>query len=162
MKTNRSILLTAFALLSTLTFGQVNFSGSWILNESKSKFSDSRFRMASNKLTITQDASAFSIERTFVTRDGEERKTTEKYTLDGRESLNPMFNSQKKSVAIWSSDKKVLTVSSSMTFEFNGETSELKSVENYSLSEDGKSMTIDTQSTSSRGERKYTAVYDKQ
>jgi hypothetical protein len=86
---------------------------------------------------------------------------SEKYTLDGKESLNPMFNSQKKSVVTWSADKKVMTVTSSMTLEFNGETTELKTVENYSLSGDGNAMTIDTQSTSSRGERKYTAVYDK-
>lgn len=162
MRTNRSILLVAFALFSTMAFGQVNFSGSWALNESKSNFGDSRFRMASPKLAITQDASTFTIERTFVTQDGEERKMTEKYTLDGKESLNPMFNSQKKSVATISADKKVLNVSSSMTLEFNGETNELKTIENYSLSDDGKTMTIETQSTSSRGERKYTAVYDKQ
>jgi hypothetical protein len=47
-----------------------------------------------------------------------------------------------------------------MVFEFNGESNEIKTVENYSLT-DGKLMTIDSKSTSSRGERVTKLVYDK-
>lgn len=148
-------------LVSSVTFGQANFSGSWALNESKSNFGESQFRMASNTLTITQDANTFSIEKSFRGQDGEERKFTEKYTLDGKQSINPMFNSEKKSTATWSADKKALTVASVMVFEFNGESSEIKTTEVYKLSEGDKLMTIDTQSVSSRGERKTTAAYDK-
>jgi hypothetical protein len=158
---NLKLSLAVFGLLiSVLTFGQANFTGSWAFNESKSNLGEGQFRMYSPTLTITQDANTFSIERSFRNQDGDEMKTTEKYTLDGKESVNPVWNTSKKSVATWSADKNVLTVSSSMVFEFNGESNEIKTVENYSLT-DGKLMTIDSKSTSSRGERVTKLVYDK-
>ena len=51
---------------------------------------------------------------------------SEKYTLDGKESVNPIFNTTKKSTATWSADKKSLTVSSVMVFEMNGERMRIK------------------------------------
>jgi hypothetical protein len=158
---NLKLSLAAIGLLITsLAFGQANFTGSWAFNESKSNLGEGQFRMYSPTLTITQDANTFSIERSFRNQDGDEMKTTEKYTLDGKESVNPVWNTSKKSVATWSADKNVLTVTSSMVFEFNGESNEIKTVENYSLT-DGKLMTIDSKSTSSRGERVTKLVYDK-
>lgn len=161
MKKNRAILIVSFIMASVLSFGQANFSGNWSLNESKSNFGDSQFRMASPKITITQDAGTFTLERTFVTQDGEERKMSEKYTLDGKESVNPMFNTSKKSVATWSPDKTSLTVASAMVFEYNGESNEIKTTEVYRLSEGDKLLSIDTQSVSSRGDRKTLVVYDR-
>lgn len=162
MKNSRILMVVSLCLVvSAVSFGQANFSGSWALNESKSNFGDSQFRMASPTLTITQDATTFSIEKVFRGQDGEERKSTEKYTLDGKQSVNPMFNSEKKSTATWAADKKSLTVASVMVFEFNGESSEIKTTEVYKLSESDKLLTIDTQSVSSRGERKTLAAYDK-
>jgi hypothetical protein len=84
----------------------------------------------------------------------------ETYTLDGKESVNPMFNTSKKSTAVWAADKKSLTVSSVMTFEMNGESNTIKTVEVYKLS-DAATLSIDSQSSSSMGERKATMVYDK-
>jgi hypothetical protein len=86
---------------------------------------------------------------------------SETYTLDGKESVNPVFNTSKKSTATWSSDKQLLTVSSVMVFEMNGESNEIKTVEQYKLADAGKTLSITSQSTSSMGERKATLVYDK-
>jgi len=161
MKNLKLCFVSLCLAITSLSFGQTNFSGSWAFNESKSVFPENGFRMASPTLTITQDAATFSVERTFKNRDGEEMKMSEKYTLDGKESVNPMFNTSKKSVAKWSDDKKALTVSSVMVFEYNGESNEIKTVEVYNVSEGDKVMTIDSQSTSSRGESKTKLVYDK-
>jgi hypothetical protein len=149
-------------LVSVLTFAQgtPNFSGTWAYNESKSNLGEGGFRMISQTLTITQTDKSFSIERSFTGQDGTERKSTETYTLDGKESVNPVFNTSKKSIANWSDDKKSLTVSSVMVFEMNGEKNEFKTVEIYKLDTD-KTLSINSQSTSSRGERKATLVYDK-
>jgi hypothetical protein len=160
MKNLKLSLLALSLLITSLSFGQANFSGSWAFNESKSNLGEGQFRMYSPTLVIVQDANTFTVERSFKNQNGDEMKTTEKYTLDGKESVNPVFNTSKKSVATWSADKNVLTVSSSMVFEFNGESNEIKTVENYKLT-DGKLMTIDTKSTSSRGERVTSLVYDK-
>lgn len=156
------LLIILSLLLSATTFAQsANFSGSWAYNESKSKVGEGGMRMLSQKLTITQNDKSFTLERSFTGQDGTERKTTETYTLNGKESVNPVFNTSKKSTATWSADKKTLNVSSNMVFEMNGEKNEIKTNEVYTLLEAGKALSIDSQSTSSMGERKATLVYDK-
>jgi len=160
----KSGLFVALSLLiSAVSFAQsaANFSGSWAFNESKSNLGEGGFRMISQKLTITQDEKSFTLERSFTGQDGEERKMSETYTLDGKESVNPVFNTSKKSTATWATDKKSLTVSSVMVFEMNGEKNEIKTVEVYKLADADKTLSIDSQSTSSMGERKSTLVYDK-
>jgi hypothetical protein len=157
----KSVLFVMVSLMvSLLSFGQgTNFSGSWAFNESKSNLGEGGGRMVSKTIVIVQDATTFSLERAFTGQDGTERKMSEKYTLDGKESVNPVFNTQKKSKAVWSADQKVLTVSSIMVFEMNGESNEIKTAEIYKLS--GNEMTLDSHSTSSMGERKATLVYTK-
>jgi hypothetical protein len=156
------LLLMVSMFLTSLSYGQapVNFSGSWAYNESKSNVGEGGMRMISQKLTITQDDKTFKLERAFTGQDGTERKMEETYTLDGKESVNPMFNTSKKSTAVWAADKKSLTVSSVMVFEMNGESNEIKTVEVYKLP-DASTLSIDSQSTSSMGERKATLVYTK-
>ncbi|MDP3001871.1 MAG: hypothetical protein Q8N38_01925, partial [Bacteroidales bacterium] len=90
-------------LISAVSFAQgaANFSGSWAFNESKSNLGEGGFRMISQKLTIIQDEKSFTLERSFTGQDGTERKTSETYTLDGKESVNLVFNTSKKSTAIW-------------------------------------------------------------
>jgi hypothetical protein len=149
-------------LLSAATYAQnANFSGSWAYNESKSKLGDGGFRMISQKLTITQNENNFTLERSFTGQDGTERKSNETYTLDGKESVNPVFNTSKKSIATWSADKKSLTVASVMVLEMNGDKMEIKTTEIYSLNDADKSLSLNSHSTSSMGDRTATLVYDK-
>lgn len=160
MKNKQLLFISLSFLISSVASGQANFTGSWAINESKSNLGE--FRMFSPVIAITQDATTFTIEKTYKGRDGQERKTTEKYTLDGKESINKVFgNTDKKSSATWSEDKQSLKVSSSMVFEYNGEKNEMKAVEVYKLSDEGKTLSIDNQSTSSMGEFKTLLVYEK-
>jgi hypothetical protein len=48
-----------------------------------------------------------------------------------------------------------------MSFERDGEKMEMKMTEAWSISEDGKTLTIQSTVTSSQGEMKQTRVYDK-
>jgi len=155
------IMISCFFTVNGFAQGAANFSGSWAYNESKSVLGEGGFRMISQTVTITQNDKTFTLERSFRGQDGEDRKMTETYTLDGKESVNPVFNTSKKSNAVWSADKKVLTVTSSMVFEMNGEQNEIKSVEKYKLGDAGKSLSIESKSSSSMGERIYTLAYDK-
>lgn len=87
----KSGLIVALSLLiSAVSFAQsaTNFSGSWAFNESKSNMGDGGFRMVSQKLIIVQDEKVFKIERAFTGQDGEERKTSETYTLNGKGCVN--------------------------------------------------------------------------
>jgi len=159
----KSVLFMVLSLLlSAATYAQsANFSGSWAYNESKSKLGEGGFRMISQKLTITQNENSFTLERSFTGQDGTERKSNETYTLDGKESVNPVFNTSKKSIATWSSDKKSLTVASVMVLEMNGDKMEIKTTEIYSLNDADKSLSLNSHSTSSMGDRTATLVYDK-
>ena len=139
-----------------------DFSGTWTYNESKSVIPEGRFRGAALKLVNTQDQNNLNIERTSKGRDGAERKTNEKLTLDGKVCENPGFqNNIKKSTATWSPDLKKLNISSVMTFTREGETMEMKSTETWSLSEDMLTLTIEITSSTPGGEIKQTVVYDR-
>jgi len=159
----RNLLGTAFLFMTTTgLFAQANFAGTWALNESKSNFGDSPFRFAATSMIVTQDANTVNVESTMPGRDGGEMKTSAKYTLDGKVSENPMFNSTRKSTVTWSPDKSAMIISSTMTFDMNGETREIKSTETWKLSEAGKVLSIESvRPGRDGGEMKTTAVYDK-
>jgi len=159
-----TIIFVCFFLLSSASiFAQdkkTDFSGSWKLNESKSQMGEGRGRMAATKMKITQAASVLTNEKTSVRQSGEEVTSTEKVTFDGKETDNSANNRKRKSIASWSADGKVLTVNSNTIFDRDGNTMEIKAVEVYTLSTDD-TITIESSSSSSRGDFKATLVYDK-
>ena len=155
------ICLSAFLLSSAFLFAQTNFSGSWGFNESKSDFGGSQFRFAATTMVVTQDAKTLTVESTMPGRDGGEMKTTSKYNLDGSVSENPMFNTTRKSTAAWSADKSSLTITSTMTFERDGESREIKSTETWKLTEGGKVLMLESVRPGRDGEMKTTVAYDK-
>jgi hypothetical protein len=154
-----TMALTLFApYVTDAQTAKVNFSGNWVLNSEKSTLGDNP-RMGGNFIAA-QEANLLSVERTRTNRDGETVTTTMKYTLDGKESINTSPRGDSKSVASWSADAKTLNISTSRTFEMNGETVNMKSVEVWTLT-DPKTITIQSTSTLPDGERKVTLVYDK-
>lgn len=167
MKTNNSfglrVLLSTVVLAFTSAglFAQANFSGTWGFNESKSNFGESQFRFAATTMVVTQAGNVLTVESTMPGRDGGEMKTTSKYNLDGTVSENPMFNTTRKSTAAWSADKTALTISSTMTFERDGESREMKSTESWKLTEGGKVLMLESVRPGRDGEMKTTVAYDK-
>jgi len=156
------LVMAAFCMTTSGLFAQTNFAGTWAFNDSKSNFGDSQFRFAATSMVVTQDANTLSVESTMPGRDGEEMKTSAKYTLDGKVSENPMFNTTRKSTLTWSADKSSLIISSTMTFDMNGETREMKSTETWKLSDGGKLLSIESvRPGRDGGEMKTTAAYDK-
>jgi hypothetical protein len=168
MKTSKLLsfaFIFSLSLLLSNAFGQkTNFSGTWVLNESKSQFGESRFRMGAVKAVVKQTDSIISADFTRRRPNGEETTTTEKYTLDGKECVNSNADKTrvKKSTVNFSEDGKAMTFNSTTTIDRNGDIMEIKSVEVFKLSEDGKTITVDSSSSSDRGEFKATLVYDKQ
>ena len=159
----RSLLVSAvFCITTSCLFAQTNFTGTWAFNESKSNFGDSQFRFAATSMVVTQDATTLAMESIMPGRDGEEMKTSAKYSLDGKVSENPMFNSTRKSTVTWSADKSSLVIASTMTFDMGGETREMKSTETWKLSDGGKLLSIESvRAGRDGGEMRTTAAYDK-
>jgi hypothetical protein len=169
-KTRFSFLaVSAFALLFILyssslfaQTGNVNFSGTWTINESKSSPSEGGFRMAATMMTITQDGNNLTVERTAKNQDGEDFKSTYKFTLDGKECVNTIFgNNTRKSIVTWAADKKSLDFAHIMSFERDGQTNEFKSSETWRFNDTDKTLSINTVFNGPNGEIKATNVYDK-
>jgi hypothetical protein len=158
--------LLAFLLISAGLFAQTNFSGTWELNESKSKFGEGGGPggpMQAKSMIVAQDTKVLSSDQVVTGRDGDEFNITSKYNLDGTVSENTfMMDRIRKSVLTWSADKKAFTINSTMSFERDGETREVKTTEKWSLSDDGKILFVESTRQSRDGEsRTITLAYDK-
>jgi hypothetical protein len=156
------ITIVSFSLLSAGLFAQANFSGSWAFNESKSALGEGPM-MSATSMTVTQTADLISMDLVQPSFDGSgDMKRSEKYTLDGKESVNVgMMNSSVKAITTWSADKKELKFDKTTTFDMNGEKMEMKSTENWKISDDGKALSIKSVLSSPMGEMNVTLVYDK-
>jgi hypothetical protein len=158
---NLLTLLIAPALLLSFTSkpDRANFSGDWKLNEGKSELGQFG-RFAATKIKVEQKDDAISISKTAASFQGGENTTTESLTFDGKVSETTVFGgSKKKSTAKWSDDGQTLTVSYTIAFERDGQTTEFKGTETWTM-KDG-SLSIVTVSSSPRGENTTKAIYTK-
>jgi hypothetical protein len=156
------ILLLLMVSAMKAQTGKVNFSGTWAFNEAKSTPAEGGFRMGATSYVITQDGINLTVESTRAGRDGQETKTTAKYTLDGKECSNMAFGTNvQKSVVTWSADGKSLTFSNTMNFERDGATTEFKSTQIWKINEADKTFVLESVMNTPNGEMKTTNVYDK-
>lgn len=157
-------LLFAFVSLGLVPgslFAQPNFSGSWAFNESKSILGDGPM-MSATSMTVDQQEGLISMDLVRPSFDGGDMKTTEKYTLDGKESVNEgMMGSSVKTITSWSEDKKELRFAKTIAFDMNGEIMEMKLNDAWTLSDDGKTLTVKSSMKSDMGEMNLALVYDK-
>ena len=151
----KAFFLFAAILLTITLSAQIDFSGSWKLNSSKSKLGE-QFSMAPKEIILVQNGNDLSVER-HLEWQGQEFTTNDKFTLDGKECVNPgMMDTQKKSTAVWDADKKSLKIISKIPMQDGGE---ISITEVYKM--DGENMVIDMNSTSSWGDMAESQVYDK-
>jgi hypothetical protein len=151
----KALFLFASVLFSVIVSAQVDFSGSWKLNNSKSKLGE-QFNIAPKEIIIAQKGNDMSVER-HGEWQGQEYTTNDKFTLDGKESVNAgMMDTQKKSTSVWAADKKSLKITSKIPMQDGGE---ISITEVYKM--DGGNMVIEMNSTSSWGDMSENQVYDK-
>lgn len=168
MKHRRSVPLLVMVLVCSLLLiptnssaqGKTDFSGEWALNESKSNLGEGRF-FSALKIAVKQGAESITIERTRQGRDGQEMVRSVTLTMDGKENLDESEFGSSTSTANWSEDGSSLIIGTKREFERQGQVSEMKSKEIWTLTEDGKALTIELTSSSPRGDRAATSVYDK-
>lgn len=161
-KTVYSLLIPVAVLLSFTTIAdRVNFSGDWKLDESKSELGDFGGRVA-RSIKADQKDNAITITRTTPGFNGGDPVTTTlTLTYDGKVTESEGFGgSKRKSTAGWSDDGSTLTVNTTTTFERDGQTSEFKSTEAWTLTKDGL-LSVVTHSNSPRGESTTKAIYKK-
>ena len=150
------LIMVLLGATTVLEAKGTDFSGTWILNKEKSELGE-RGRVDASKI-INQKGDSLIIKRTFTGRNGQEMSDIDKFLINGKECINKGFrNSERKSVLNWDSDGKILFVKSTLTMERDGEKRVVNMTEKFSLSTDGKVLTITV--SSDRGEVKM--VYDK-
>jgi hypothetical protein len=151
--------------------GKTSFAGNWAFNQSKSDMGQPMGgpggggqgggqRMGGGNLVVSQEANLLSVERSRQGQDGQTVTTTEKYTLDGKESVNTNQRGESKSIVTWSADGKTLTIATTRTMNFNGETREMKSTAVWALT-DANTLTVTNTSSTPNGDRVTKMVYDK-
>ena len=131
-----------------------NFTGDWKLNLSKSDFGEMP-PPNSRADKITHEGMDLAI----VSKQSREQgdfTSESKYTTDGKECTNQMFGNPVKSILKWDGD--TLVVSSKGAFQDN----EFTVVSKWTLSADGKILTIDQHFSSSMGEGDSKLLFDKQ
>lgn len=161
---NITVFLIGIILISAFTLkpAKTDFSGKWKLNESKSELGQFA-NFAPRLIETLQTDSGISISRTAKSFDGEDVTTKEVLTFDGKLAESAMFGqSKKKSSFSWSEGEKVMTITYTLLLEFNGQSSEVKGKEVWTLGDDGNTITVKNNSSSSFGELDTKSVYEKQ
>lgn len=171
MKT-KIIILTAFGFLvaamtmSIVLAAQTDFSGTWVLDKSKSEtpqLGQGRLGRAgrgagqnletaaiSQKLVVNQTADELILERSFSASAGQGAGQRQTFRLDGAETTNQAVGgrTELKTKASWKGDTLQIRGTEKMSSQ-RGEIS-LNFNEVWSLSADGKVLTIKTTRTTAR------------
>jgi hypothetical protein len=111
-------------------------------------------------MTVTQEGNNLTVARVRTNQNGEATTTTEKFTLDGKESVNDSGRGPSKALVTWSADGKTLNFAITRTFDMNGETTTIKSTELWTLT-DAKTLSLLSTVNFQDQEMKTTLVYDK-
>lgn len=159
------LALLAIAVVTLSSFNlqaqRANFSGDWKLDESKSELGEFGGRVARS---VKAEQKEDSITVTITTpgfNGGDPVTRTLTLTYDGKVVESEGFGgSKRKSTAKWSEDGKTLIISNTINFERDGQSFEIKSTENWTITKDGL-LSIVTNSTSPRGDMTTKAIYTK-
>ncbi len=156
----KRIVFVAALLVFSITqyawaLGTPDFSGTWTLDSVQNMSSASgpgNFAKGKVTITIKQTKTTFSVDR-----KAGDRIETAVHKLDGTESINKLpSGKEKKSTSSWVGSTLVIK----STTDMGGTT--VASTETFSLSPDGKVMTIESVIQTPRGETKRILTYNKQ
>ena len=158
------LVLIAPALLFSFVKppARANFSAEWALNEGKSELGDFGGRFAPRKIKVEQKEDGISIAKTAPSFDGGEATTTENLTFDGKQAESTVFGTSKKKTSIkWADDGQSFAMTYTILLDFDGNTTEIKGTEIWTMAADGKSFTSVTSSSSPQGEFTMKGMYEK-
>ncbi len=148
-------LLIATLLLASSAFAAPNLTGEWKLNLTKSQYGPIPVPL---EVTRKIKIEGISLSMSTYQKSAQRESTSElKYTTDGKVCINKMTNGDSKGTAHWDGDTLVIESS-----QQNGP-AEIKSREAWTLSPDGKTLTILTHLTiPQQGEIDVKQVFEKQ
>ena len=177
MKKTVFIPLIIVFTLSGILYAQdsPDFTGVWKLDKSKSQLQQWGNRESPDvMLNIIHDGKNIKIE-TIRSTPGGKRKTEVSFEIGGkskkiqlpgmrmgrRSGMGKRQMPEADTRAKWKKDKKTLIITTDMEMSRRGRTMKMTTTSTYSLSEDGKTLTIMQERATPRGTRESIYVYNK-
>lgn len=154
----RIVLGVVMMMAAAMAADKPDFTGTWKLDASKSDFGQMPAPEKMERVIDHKDPS-IKIKTTQSTPNGERTMDTE-YTLDGKEQKQETPRGTVMYTPKW--EGSVVVIDSKRTMNVQGQTVEITGVERWSLSADGKSMTVDSKMVAPMGELTMKAVFAKQ
>jgi hypothetical protein len=146
-------LVLCILIINTFLLGAQDFSGTWILDHSKS---DAEFRDYQITCNINQTTSAITVEQVIIMKDGQKSSMPPiTYNFDGKVVSKEEQGGPNKITSSLSPDKKILTTKFVRTM--NG--SDFGSITVYTLTDQGKVLTVKT--TDLKGDSPMVQTYNK-
>jgi hypothetical protein len=157
-----AVILTGLFVAGLFAGEAVNFSGTWVPDESKMEPAGEGPRMVPTKMVVKQDGDSLSTARYLSNPMMGDFTVTEKLTLDGKECVSETeWGGSRSSTAVWSDDHKTLTINSTLKMNRDGQEMEMKSTEIWSLEENNTILKIQSTRESPRGTRERTLYFKK-
>jgi hypothetical protein len=155
----RRIVLAVLALaVAALGAGKPNFTGTWKLDASKSDFGQMNAPEKMERVIDHKDP-VIKVKTTQSTPNGDRTMETE-YTLDGKEQKQENPRGVVLYTPKW--EGAVVVIDSKRKMNIQGQEVEITGFERWSMSEDGKTMTVDSKMVAPMGEMTMKAVFVKQ
>ncbi|HEY2722358.1 MAG TPA: hypothetical protein VGI82_11565 [Chitinophagaceae bacterium] len=138
-----------------------NFSGDWKLNEGKSDLGQmANYEPRTIKVTQTNDS--ITITKVAPGFSGDDVTTTETLSYDGKETKSTIFGTSTRTASSkWSDDGQTLTLTYDLMLDFNGQQTEVKGTETWTLADGGKTLVSQNNSSSSFGDIQAKGIYEK-
>lgn len=143
----------AILLLAGTVYAAPNLTGEWKLSLAKSDYGAFPSPLAMTR-TVTHNGINLALHSVQKSAQGEVTSDY-KYTTDGKESVNKVQGGESRGTAQWIGDKLMIENAR----EFQGVT--LKEKQIWTLSPDGKTLTIDSHVTVPNGEFDVKQVFEK-
>jgi hypothetical protein len=159
-----ALTIIVFSLSASLKVNgqQLNFTGQWQLNKSRTDFGQAPEYVLSRALKVTQDAKGLSVDRTNLTTSGEEKHYAQQFSSDGKstQTITVAGNMETDSLVVGAADS-VLTLG--MSFMSATNVPVATGVETWTLEDSGNALVIDRKMTNPDGKGyEIKGYYDKQ
>ena len=152
-------LLAIFVVgVSATVMAKPDFSGTWKLDTAESTGLPPGMEQT---MTVTQTGDAVKLETTVKMPQGEQT-VADSYTLDGKEADFTTQNAKGKRTAKLSADGNGIEVVEKADMQTQDGTAAVEITRKWSLSSDGKTLTIEMKVKSPNGEQEFKRIFVKQ
>jgi len=139
-----------------------DFSGEWVLNESKSNLGVQGAGNLPHKLKIDQKDTEIYVQRYFIEEWRDDRVSEDKMTLTGKETKSDFYGSPRGIIAGLSANLDTLNTTTIVILNRGGQTTRMTTTEIWALQNHGNELSIAQSSISPQGSRKIMMVFDRE